>query len=279
MGVRVRGSGFIPHLFKELAKMFRQGRAQVKAGIVRGLGDNQPRCMQEELVQLYCFAEQMVQGEIAVLVIAKDRVPRQGQMAAYLVHPACSQLKFQKGEAAFKNLNYTVAGFGFFFHAANLQIQADYPFTLRRPSLAYCHISLNNGARHEQAGVCGGGGFVFRGKDQAGGIPVQSVYQQRPLRPFLGKDAVQGYANALPPLHRKARRLVDHYTCTVFINDFNPHFYPKVLPPFADKNIKGGITPLILTDGAQWENPNVQAHRLFFCPQQYGLCLKQKCMP
>jgi hypothetical protein len=53
--------------------------------------------MEKEPLKAHAFTEQLVQGKIAVFIIAQDRVINHCQMPPYLVHAACSQFQFQEG--------------------------------------------------------------------------------------------------------------------------------------------------------------------------------------
>jgi hypothetical protein len=50
--------------------------------------------MEEKLFEPHGLAKQLIQGKIAVFVIAQDRVTNHSQMPPYLMHAACSQRQF-----------------------------------------------------------------------------------------------------------------------------------------------------------------------------------------
>jgi hypothetical protein len=63
---------------------------------------------------------------------------------------------------------------------------------------------------------------VFSDQDEAGGILVQTVNQERPGGKLLPQDSIQGNLHTLSPLYRQSCGLVEHQTIIAFKQNLYP---------------------------------------------------------
>src|SRR5262249_60777203 len=82
---------------EDLLQLPGQGRLEPEAASILGMGDLQPLGMEEEPLQPPPRPRLAVEGEIAVLPVARHRMPDGGEVSADLVGPAGLQRDLQQG--------------------------------------------------------------------------------------------------------------------------------------------------------------------------------------
>jgi hypothetical protein len=177
--------------------------------------------MEEEASEPPGFPQFPVQGEIAVLIVPQDGVADEGKMAADLVHPAGAELQFQQGKTVLLR-EEPVGGLGAFHIPPDGKIEPDETPFRPGPARADRQVPFDDTPAGALPGAGKEGGKPdrrlpgFSYEDEAGGILVQTVNQERPGGKFLFQEPIQGNLHALPPLYRQSRRFVEDQAIVVF---------------------------------------------------------------